>query len=84
MKSEYMKPMLAIEVFTVSQSGAKDCADTVIPGTAVTSADPSNCGLLVPNGNVLYTVGQSCTHDGESSGIVCYNNPSEASYIFRS
>ena len=84
MKNEYMKPMLAVEVFTVSQSGAQDCADTVIPGTTVTLADPNACGLLLPNGNVLYTVGQSCTHDGEATGIVCYNNPTEASYIFRS
>lgn len=84
MKNEYMKPMLAIELFTVSQSGAKDCADTVIPGTEVTTADPGSCGLALPNGKILYTVGQGCTHDGESSGIVCYNNPNEASYIFRS
>ena len=84
MKNEYMKPMLAIELFSVSQSGARDCADTIIPGTAVNSADPNNCVLLLPDGNILYNLGGGCTRDGEASQIVCYNNPTEASYIFRS
>ena len=82
MKNEYMKPMLAIELFTVSQSGARDCAE--FPGAEVNMAAPGSCGLALPNGNILYTVGHGCSHDGESSPIVCYNNPNEASYIFRS
>ncbi len=84
MKSEYTKPLLAIEVFSVTQAGAKDCSDTVIPGATLTLADPGACGLELPNGKILYTVGPNCNHDGESSGIVCYNNPNEGSYIFRS
>ena len=84
MKSEYTKPLLAIELFSVTQAGAKDCADTVIPGTEVTTTDPGSCGLALPNGVVLYVEGAHCNRDGESSGIVCYNNPNEGSYIFRS
>lgn len=84
MKSEYTKPMLAIELFSVTQAGAKDCADTTIPGTSLTLADPGACGMMLPNGDILYVVGPHCNRDGESSGIVCYNNPNEGSYIFRS
>lgn len=82
MKASYTKPLLAVEVFSATQSTARDCADN-IPKDRVTMNDIATCvwdlgGITVFVGNV------TCDLDGEQMNFACYNNPTEGNYIFRS
>lgn len=84
MKSNYTKPFLGVEIFSIFQSAARDCADS-IPKEQVTFNDISTCAWDLGGGTIIFIVGGStCTDDGEEMGIACYNNPGEGSYIFRS
>lgn len=82
MKGNYTKPLLAVEMFSLTQSAARDCADS-IPKDQVTSNDPSTCVWDLGGGTTVFVQG-TCTLDGEAMGFACYNNPSEGNYIFRS
>lgn len=83
MKANYSKPLLAIELFSTSQSTARDCTSS-IPKEQLNFNDPSKC-VWDLGGNISVFVSSSeCTIDGEGMGIACYNNPSEGNYIFRS
>ena len=81
MKSPYTKPLLTMEMFSMSQMAARDCAD-FIPTDRLTFADGQNCGWDV-NGTIIFIDGV-CEVNGEESNFACYNNPSEGNYIFRS
>ena len=83
MKANYTKPMLVVEVFSLSQSTARDCADS-IPKEQVTSNDPANCVWDLGGGTTVFVAGSTCVIDGEQMGFACYNNPTEGNYIFRS
>lgn len=83
MKSPYVKPLFGMELFTALQSGARDCAD-FIPQENVTLNDAPACRWDLGGGSSVFVVGENCTIDGDSMGFVCYNNPGEGSYIFRS
>lgn len=83
MKANYTKPLLAVEVFSLSQSTARDCADS-IPKEQVTSNDPATCVWDLGGGTTVFVAGSTCVIDGEQMGFACYNNPSEGNYIFRS
>ena len=83
MKANYTKPMLVVEVFSLSQSTARDCADS-IPKDQVTASDPANCVWDLGGGATVFVAGSNCTIDGEKMGVACYNNPSEGNYVFRS
>lgn len=83
MKSSYTKPLLGVEMFSVFQSAARDCADS-IPKDNVTFNDISTCVWDLGGGTTVFIAGATCTLDGESMGFACYNNPSEGNYIFRS
>ena len=83
MKATYTKPFLAFEMFSVTQNAARDCADS-IPKDQVTLNDIANCRWDLGGGASIFVGGKTCTLDGEGMGIVCYNNPSEGQYIFRS
>ena len=83
MKANYTKPLLAVEIFSLTQSAARDCADN-IPKEQLNFNDPGKC-VWDLGGNISVFVSQSnCTIDGTNMGIGCYNNPSEGNYIFRS
>lgn len=84
MKEKYVKPLLAVEMFSMVQSVARDCADN-IPKENLTFSDLPKCEWNLGGGFILFVVGVSeCNMDGESSGIVCYNNPDPDKLIFRS
>lgn len=84
MKAPYTKPLLAIELFSSSQSTAKDCMDS-IPKDRVNFNDPNKCGWDVGGGLIFFLEGgTACTMNGEGMTGACYNNPGEGNYIFRS
>lgn len=82
MKANYTKPLLAMEMFSLTQTIARDCADS-IPEGRVDFNDPTKCVWHLDN-NVSVFVQGTCMFDGEKLGYACYNNPSEGNYIFRS
>lgn len=83
MKSTYTKPFLGVEMFSIFQSAARDCADS-IPKDQVTFDDIATCVWDLGGGTTVFIGGSTCTMDGQDMGIACYNNPGEGSYIFRS
>ena len=83
MKSKYTKPMLAMEMFSLTQTAARDCADS-IPSSQLNFNDPGKCVWDLGGGTTVFIAGTNCVLDGEQMGYGCYNNPSEGNYIFRS
>ena len=83
MKKVYTKPLLEVETFSLFQTAARDCADN-IPKDQLTFGDISNCAWDLGGGTTVFVAGSTCTLDGESMGMGCYNNPGEGMYIFRS
>ena len=85
MKKVYKKPLVAVERFSIVYTSARDCWDS-IPQDQVNLSDHP-CGWEITGGTVLFNtsvVGSTCSIDGELSGMVCYNNPGEGQYMFRS
>ena len=82
MKANYIKPLLAVELFSTSQSITRDCADN-LPKDQINLNDPATCVWDLGGGTTVFVAG-TCTLDGEAMGYGCYNNPSEGNYIFRS
>ena len=83
MKANYSKPLLAIELFSTSQSTSRDCAGS-IPKEQLNFNDPAKCVWDLGGGMTVFISGTNCIIDGEGMGYGCYNNPSEGNYIFRS
>lgn len=83
MKANYTKPLLAVELFSLAQSTARDCADN-IPKDRLTFNEPGKCAWSLGNGYTIFIDEPICNINGEQMGYVCYNNPSEGNYIFRS
>ena len=83
MKNKYVKPTLSVEMFSLTQAIARDCGDS-IPKSQLTSNDPNSCAWDLGGNNKVFIVNQHCTIDGNTMEYVCYNNPSEGNYIFRS
>ena len=83
MKANYTKPLLAVEMFSLTQSAARDCADN-IPKEQVTMNDITTCVWDLGGGMTVFAANSECLLDGENMGFACYNNPSEGNYIFRS
>jgi hypothetical protein len=82
LKSNYTKPLLAVELFSLTQSVAHDCNTSILPGQ-LNFNDPS-CVWDLGGGTSIFIISGNCVLDGESMGYGCYNNPSEGNYIFRS
>lgn len=82
MKARYTKPMLTVELFSVSQSVTRDCSDS-IPKEQMNFNDPGQC-VWDLGGTTVFTDQNNCDLDGEEMSIACYNNPSEGNYTFRS
>lgn len=80
MKKTYMKPELAIETFSLSQSIAAGCGR--IPQGEKTLTEPDNCSFMLGPVRVFSST-PTCeaTPDGNS---VCYNNPNPEQAIFYS
>ena len=83
MKANYTKPLLAVEVFSLSQTTARECADN-IPKEQITTSDINSCAWDLGGGMTVFISEPNCKLNGEQMGFACYNNPSEGNYIFRS
>lgn len=83
MKKHYSKPLLAVEIFALTQSVTHDCGD-IIPADQLNFNDPGRCVWDLGGGTTIFVGGTNCMLDGESMGYGCYNNPSEGNYVFRS
>lgn len=83
MKAPYTKPLLGVETFSLFQTAARDCADS-IPKDQLTFGDIASCVWDLGGGTTVFVAGSTCTLDGEGMGFACYNNPGEGMYIFRS
>ena len=83
MKASYTKPLLAMEMFSSTQTAALDCADS-IPSEQVTFNDPGHCVWYLGGDMSVFVAGTNCKLDGEAMSFACYNNPNEGNYIFRS
>ena len=83
MKQSYIKPVFAVELFSMTQTSARDCSD-FFPIDQINATDIANCGWDLGGGSVVFSLQHACNIDGEQMGIACYNNPSEGNYIFRS
>ena len=83
MKANYTKPLLAVEVFSLTQSTARDCADH-IPKDQLNFNEPGKCVWDLGGGMTVFVAGSNCVIDGANMGMGCYNNPSEGNYVFRS
>ena len=85
MRKQYKKPLVAVEHFSIVQTTARDCWDS-IPQDQVNLSDHP-CGWDFGAGDILFSTsveGKTCSIEGEFSGMVCYNNPGEGQYMFRS
>ena len=84
MKANYTKPLLAVEMFSLTQSTVRDCADS-IPKEQLNFNDPDKCVWDLGGNTYVFTANsENCHIDGENMGVGCYNNPSDGNYIFRS
>ena len=83
MKANYTKPLLAVELFSLTQSIARDCADN-IPKSQINTNDIANCAWDLGGGTTVFISEPNCKINGEQMEYACYNNPSEGNYIFRS
>ena len=83
MKATYKKPLLAVEIFSTSQSTARDCGDS-IPKDQLNFNDPGKCVWHLGGNVTVFVPGSNCTIDGTNMDVGCYNNPSEGNYVFRS
>jgi hypothetical protein len=83
MKTPYIKPVFAVELFSGAQTTTRDCWDSII-AEDVTLNDLPDCYWEPIPGVRLFLENTVCTENGEIYGAACYNNPSETQYIFRS
>ena len=83
MKKVYKKPMIVIEEFSLTQTVAQGCSDT-IPKENLTNNNINTCVWELGGGETVFVYPATCTMDGEEMGMACYNNPSEDKRIFRS
>ena len=84
MKENYTKPMLSVELFSLTQTVARDCSSTGLPTDQLTLGDPATCYWDLGGGMKIFVANSQCTIDGENMGYGCYHNPSEGNYVFRS
>lgn len=83
MKQNYVKPVFAVEMFSMAQSAARDCSNFAYKDN-LNLADINSCALDI-SGITFFVVGNACQFDGDAVGeFGCYNNPSEGNYIFHS
>ena len=84
MKKKYTKPRLSVEIFSLTQSIARDCSGSGALGDGTTATDPSQCVWNLGNGMSIFVAIANCTIDGDGGEFGCYNNPGEGNYAFRS
>lgn len=89
MKKDYIKPVVIIEDFKISQNISAGCgAAHNSPWGSPTHWDKSHCGWS-DGVDILWAQINPCTEDGLTDidgdvGGICYNNPSLGMNIFSS
>lgn len=83
MKANYTKPLLTLELFSLTQTTARDCSSN-IPEENLNFNDPSKCAWDLGGDVTVFIDKPVCDINGEDMGMGCYNNPEEGNYIFRS
>ena len=81
MKKNYTTPVLTVEYFSMTQSSARECNDS-IPDQYMTSGDISTC-VWNTGSYTVFVSKPNCDIPGENLGYGCYNNPNEGNYVFR-
>lgn len=83
MKNQYVKPVLVIENFTLSQSIAYNCGEN-LDWNQATTKDAYSCGWETgfPGDVVFIESNNTCTVT-EFEGV-CYNNPDGGINVFSS
>lgn len=91
MKDNYTKPLLGVEVFSLTQSVMRECTNTSVPKDQLTAGNIAECvwdtglGTSVSGGVTIFAGSNTkCQLDGEQMDIACYNNYGEDNFIFRS
>lgn len=82
MKEKYMKPLMSLELFSLTQTVAGTCTAN-IPKDQFNSNDPYGCQMLWGDMNV-FMPNTGCMLDGNLFDGFCYNNPTEDQIVFRS
>ena len=85
MKNQYVKPVLVIENFTLSQSIAYNCGKNLNWNQATTK-DVNSCGWETgfPGDVVFMAPSNVCNVKDEDFDGVCYNNPDGGINVFSS
>lgn len=78
-----MKPVFAVELFSGAQTTTRDCWESIITEDVHFNDLPDCWWEPIPNVR-LFLENTVCTENGEIYGGVCYNNPGEGYYLFRS
>ena len=84
MKRKYEKPLFGVEIFSLTQSIARDCGGSGALGDGANAVDPGDCIWELGDGVSIFVAMANCTLDGEGGEWGCYNNPNEGNYVFRS
>lgn len=89
MKQTYMKPRMVVERFTLAQSIAKDCYDSIDKGQVNQSELPcvwdiGGLTILMESNHCGVALDGFDNYVADDGTLVCYNNPGEGQYIFRS
>ena len=85
MKAQYTKPLLAVDLFSATQSAARDCTSTIVPQNRLNTMDAYSCYWDNGNSSIrIFAATGVCNRDGEAMNIGCYNNPTEENFVFRS
>lgn len=86
MKQKYIKPIISIEKFNLSQTVALGCGGYV-DYERVNFNSREKCGYDIGGGTIFFVEEPACTDmsigEGDT-GIACYNNPDGGWTIFRS
>ena len=85
MKNQYVKPVLVIENFTLSQSIAYNCGEN-LDWNQATTKDAYSCGWNTgfPGDVVFMESTNGCNVRDEDFEGVCYNNPEGGINVFSS
>ena len=83
MKTPYMKPVFAVELFSGTQTTTRDCWDSIITEDVHFNDLPDCWWEPIPDVR-LFLENTACKENGEIYGWACYNTPGEGQYLFRS
>ena len=90
MKEKYVKPVIMIERFSLTQSIAVACGSSVVnPLAKHNHSDAFSCAWIMPEGSVFTNADHGCVDiepdpDNVDFWNYCYNNPTADMLMFGS